>query len=332
MKAVVVELRGQQAAVLQSDGSVLLVKNRQYAVGQVLELREEKKPLGKLAARLAWAAAVAAVTVIPACAYFLPYSYVSLDVNPSVEYSLNLFDRVLSYSALNDDGAEILSGLALRNRSIGEAVELTVGALAEEGYLTSEEPTEIVITASSGSETKSGELAASLAKAAESAADEAEVDVQVESESVGKERVEQAQELGLTPGKLKLIEKLQESSPDDESVQVEDWADKSVGEIISQTKKNENASEKSNENSSGNASENSSGNANENSSSGKETAPGQAKKADDAETDQSNTGEDSEEQSESDTSNEDKEGKQTGSAQKSEHPNQGKSSSKDKEE
>jgi hypothetical protein len=57
-------------------------------------------------------------------------------------------------------------------------------------------------------------------------------------EAVGLERVEEAKELGITPGKLNLIEKLIESSEDPESVTKEDWLDKSVKEIMEQTKEN----------------------------------------------------------------------------------------------
>jgi hypothetical protein len=181
--------------------------------------------------------------------------------DPSIEWA----------DELGDIGKGV-TDLALRNRGIGEAVKLTVGALAREGYLNSEAPAELVITASSGSEAKSGKLAAELAQAAEAAAEAAAVEVQVDSEGVGRQRVEQAQELGLTPGKLNLIDKLQESAAEPEDIQVEDWADKSVGEIISQTKKNENASK----------------NSNENASSGKETVPGQVKKTDGAETESEN--------------------------------------------
>lgn len=41
MKAVVMELRGQKAAVLDMQGRVSVVKNHNYAVGQKLEFSEE---------------------------------------------------------------------------------------------------------------------------------------------------------------------------------------------------------------------------------------------------------------------------------------------------
>ena len=40
-----------------------------------------------------------------------PVSYVSIDVNPSIELALNRYDRVVSATAYNEDAATILDGL-----------------------------------------------------------------------------------------------------------------------------------------------------------------------------------------------------------------------------
>lgn len=50
-----------------------------------------------------------------ALAYYTPAKYVSLDVNPSIEYQLNIFDRVLTVKGVNDDGSEIVDEIDLGN-------------------------------------------------------------------------------------------------------------------------------------------------------------------------------------------------------------------------
>lgn len=51
-------------------------------------------------------------------------SYISIDVNPSVELALNRFDNVVEASAYNDDGAEALNGLDLKGKLYTEAIDI----------------------------------------------------------------------------------------------------------------------------------------------------------------------------------------------------------------
>ena len=52
------------------------------------------------------------------------------------------------------------------------------------------------------------------------------------------ERVEVARELGVTPGKLNLVEKLISSSDGSESINLEEWLDKPVKDIMKATIEN----------------------------------------------------------------------------------------------
>ncbi|NLT48775.1 MAG: hypothetical protein GXX92_10240, partial [Clostridiales bacterium] len=63
----------------------------------------------------------------------------------------------------------------------------------------------------------------------------------VESEAVGLERVKEAEQLGVTPGKLNLVEKLVKSSPVPEEIIIEEWLDKPVKEINKLIKENKKA-------------------------------------------------------------------------------------------
>lgn len=73
-----------------------------------------------------------------------PVSYVSIDVNPSIELTLNRFDRVLSVAAYNEEGEEILKNLSLDWKKYTDAVNLIVNDSNMENYLTEE--SELIFT------------------------------------------------------------------------------------------------------------------------------------------------------------------------------------------
>lgn len=245
MKAIVVEIRDALAAVLSDDGSMYRVKNNKYTVGQVIEMKKQiPRNIRKVVAWAASAAAVLLVCATSAWAYYTPYSYVSLDVNPSIEFSLNRFNIVLSAKGVNSDGEEILSGLhigSLKNMHIQEAIALTVQQISDEGYFDGETGGGIVVAASSEDEETAEELAGQLQETIEQEDTENGDTVEVEAVSVGLERVQKARELGVTPGKLNLVEKLQASADDPASIDIQLWLEKPVKEIMKAIKENRKA-------------------------------------------------------------------------------------------
>ena len=52
-----------------------------------------------------------------------PVSYVSIDVNPSMELALNSLDRVISAYPYNTEGAEILDSLSLKGKKYTDAIK-----------------------------------------------------------------------------------------------------------------------------------------------------------------------------------------------------------------
>ncbi len=82
-----------------------------------------------------------------------PVSYVSIDVNPSVELALNRFDRVVSAKAYNTEGEEILKELSLRGKKYIEAIDAVVESEAMERYLVRGD--EIVFTVAANGERES---------------------------------------------------------------------------------------------------------------------------------------------------------------------------------
>lgn len=231
MKACIVEIRGNRAAALTNDGSVIKVRNRNYGIGQVFEIKKFTFS-AKAAGITAAAAAVLLFFCADAWAYFTPCTYVSLDVNPSIEYSVNRFDRVLSAKAVDSDAKAILNGLNLDNKTIDAAVGETVDKIESRGYFYSDDPGDIIIATSGDDAQAASHLADELKTTAEDAVKTSGSNVEVEATSVGRSRVLEAQKLGTTPGKLNLVQKLQASVQDPASIDVQEWLKKPVKDIM----------------------------------------------------------------------------------------------------
>lgn len=240
MKGIIVEINNNDAVILKNDGLFEKVKNHNYTVGQAITIQESRKTYSKLIAGAASMAAAFAVCTIGAYAWFTPTDYVSLDVNPSIEYSINTFDRILEAKGVNDDGEALLDGLDLKNMRIEDAVKETLDKLMADGYLTDDPNGGVVITTSNDEMGDARQLAAALEKDVQTYLDEQEgVTAEVDAEAVTPERVEKAKELGVTPGKLNLVEKLQATTA--EAISVEEWLTKPVKEINKAIKENRKA-------------------------------------------------------------------------------------------
>jgi hypothetical protein len=66
--------------------------------------------------------------------YITPSKYVTLDCAHTVEFSINIFDRVIKINS-DDENKEIINNLKLKNTDISEAVHEAVYVLKSEGYI-----------------------------------------------------------------------------------------------------------------------------------------------------------------------------------------------------
>ncbi len=238
MKSVVIDVQGRHAAILSDDGSIVKIINRNYVIGQVIEMKEIRFDWLKWMPMLAGAAATVVIG-IGLYVYYTPYSYVSLDVNPAIEYSLNRFQYVLDVDGLNEDGKAIVSELekkSLKNLNIQDAIEKTIKQLSQDGYLKTDSDGGIVVAAASQNQNYREQLVKTLENKLKTVVNEDLV--AIETYSVGLERVKEARELGITPGKLNLIEKLHNSSSDPNQIKLSDWLDRPVKEIMKEIKSN----------------------------------------------------------------------------------------------
>ncbi len=215
MKAVVLEIKNGMAAVMKEDGTVEKVK-RVCEVGDVIEITEKAKIHAFPKARKFQAVAAAAVAVLVLLGGTFHYrtsvkacTYVSMDVNPSLEYVLNSKDRVLTLKAWNEDAAPIVDFLntegKIKGRAIDEAISETTQYLKELGYLgQTEKEDNILVSVATSDDAVSERVAAVVRTAIE---ENEEIPVRIEVKQTTLEEHKQAEEYGISTGRyVKAVE------------------------------------------------------------------------------------------------------------------------------
>jgi len=163
-----------------------------------------------------------------------PVAYVSMDINPSVELGVNTFDTVVSVEAYNEDGKNILEGTDLVNVKVDDAVSTVISNAISDGYIKEDGSSVIEITTLTDKTTGAAvELNESLKNVVDETLSNNDIQAEVETENVALARRDEARKLGITPGKLNLIQKLQALDP---TITVENYKNSSVKEIQKKTK------------------------------------------------------------------------------------------------
>lgn len=105
----------------------------------------------------ALAACLTAVLLLGGCGmYFTPVSAISVDINPSLELSVNRFDRVVDTVAFNEDGEALLSAVSLQHKKYEDAVSLLLNCDMAKTYLSDD--AEVSITVLGHTEMHSAEM------------------------------------------------------------------------------------------------------------------------------------------------------------------------------
>lgn len=167
--------------------------------------------------------------------YFKPFVFVSIDVNPSVELSVNKFGRVIDVEAKNDQGLEILEEIEkdLKNETIEDAVTSVIDVLINEGYFNIEDTADIIVAAYSKDIQDADALIVKLKELIKNKIESEGYFARIDGITVGREVFEEAEDMGVSPGKLDLIQDVIENSSNQGSTRtVEDLIDMPVNEII----------------------------------------------------------------------------------------------------
>lgn len=136
--------------------------------------------------------------------YFTPIAQISIDVNPSIELSVNWFDRVVSVTGRNEDGRALSHALDVKNKPYTDAIEQileneTITALLTDG--------EIVAITVTGSDERQSARMLSAVEACTAGHRNAHC------YSALPEETDAAHEMGMSCGKYKAFLELQRLDP-----------------------------------------------------------------------------------------------------------------------
>lgn len=230
MKAVVLEKKSGKAIVVDTKGRFHEIKDSDdLIIGQEYERGMTWKVHRRL---IAAGISLAMVFTLGTTgyAYTVPVDYVTLDINPSVELGVNMFGTVVDVNNFNEDGTKLTENLDLKGDTVDKALTDLVKEATNQGYLTEDINNSVMVTVA----TKDEDDAADLQKLAEDAVtkeleNEKLPNTEVISQTITKERQQEAKMMGISPGKVLLIQKLKAFN---EEVKLEDYANKPVREIM----------------------------------------------------------------------------------------------------
>lgn len=258
-RGVIMDLAGGKAVVLTPEGEFISLRRARtdWEVGQEIHFEwPEVRPwrVCSWIGRPIWAAAAAAVVLalilMPGIMVQAPtitpgekgtdgdiVAYVTVDINPSVELALNLQEKVVSVTDLNEDADLLVEGLDWYGRPAEEVVRLLTEAAVEKAFLSPERANGVFITTVSvggqtGTKTDNlpaERLEARLAAASRVVLEKRRVTAPVSAVEVTREVRAQAKDLGVSSGKLMLWLRAQDQGV---KVPIEEFKGRKLAESI----------------------------------------------------------------------------------------------------
>ena len=154
-KGIILELRTKEAVVVNDLCEYEKIKRTEgMFVGQMVEYGtpSQAKAFRHVAA-ISRVAAVLALIVVGYLTFILNmnpkvYAYVDLDINPSMEFSIDKNNTVIDLKALNSDAEELISTFEVKKKNINDAISNILKSLDAKGYISSDNENLILLAAS----------------------------------------------------------------------------------------------------------------------------------------------------------------------------------------
>lgn len=200
------------------------------------KVREDKRTIftssfftKKILAAACSVAACAFLSISGYAYYITPVNYVSLDINPSVELGVNAFDKVVSAEGINDDGKRLIREQRVTHMSVENAVRALIVEAAGQNYINEDGTTVIAVTAESEKKRDASDLQRDCIKGIDSALGSMNINAIIYKGAVNLDIRTEAENLNISPGKLKLIQYLQTL---DAGATIDQYRNSSITEII----------------------------------------------------------------------------------------------------
>lgn len=251
MKAIVAEIDKRQMIVITDKGDFVKVKRQMSAgIGDEIELKPQKiYPAYRRLASIAACFLACIFLSTGVYAYCTPYSYVSVDINPSIALSLNRFERVIAVNPLNEDAVNLIKGVkSLKNQDIDEALSEIIKSASDKGYIDNKTENQVMVVVSARNPKQEQKLENAVAKTAAKELSKVNENFGVMVEKTSVENYKTALSNKVSPGKEILADKLREIIPEIKDEEVKKMSMKEAVNLIKESKKAAKAAEKDSKN------------------------------------------------------------------------------------
>lgn len=219
------QIKADQALIAKTENYIAKVKYKRR------NMKNGSKPKGMLTALSACLAMLClAIGMLSWRLYTTSETIISVDVNPSIEFALNRFDRVVSVYAYNAEGEALLRDMDIGGKSPDIALEMLISEMGRVGYI--KQDGLFSITVQTANVQREQSLCKSLITAAEKMLQGFEAKPSVEVYPVTVDIQIHAHDHNMTPAKYLAILELMEV---DEAASLNEYCEKSIGQIRQRT-------------------------------------------------------------------------------------------------
>ncbi|MHB8157854.1 MAG: anti-sigma factor domain-containing protein [Desulfocucumaceae bacterium] len=204
-KAVVLDIKNKYCTVLTADGDFRKIKMRgNIRPGQEILLPDSGVELNKYA--LAACLVLFLITAGLMQSWMSPAvaAYVCLDINPSVEMSLDNKSIVRGIRALNDDGRELIAGLDIKGKGVQQAVESVIDAAVAKKYILPEGESVVMSAITPVGGGSSGGVGQLVEESIKASLQNNKISAEVAVGNVSQELRDEAEKAGLSAGRYVL--------------------------------------------------------------------------------------------------------------------------------
>ena len=144
-----------------------------------------------------------------------PTDYIQIDVNPSIELTLNMYGRVLDCTPINSDADPIVGSFSIDGQTISDSVGKIAAALVKANYI-NENSNSVLVSAMGKNQARAEKFAAAAAQAVNDTVSEKGVKPSVISQhfTVSDKETDDAGRYSISCGKAALIHALAQKMPE----------------------------------------------------------------------------------------------------------------------
>lgn len=157
---------------------------------------------------------------------------VYLDVNPSLELSLDEYNRVVYCTAINDDAKNVLSGMNLEGVELNTALNAIVGSMYVKGYLNKTDNSMLISVDTKDSDNTNGFLSYITDKVNKVFSDsDMECSIIAQGVKSDESLKQRAEEQGVSVGKMHLLDKMIDSMDEFDESSISYLSEMSIKEL-----------------------------------------------------------------------------------------------------